>query len=268
MIGGRALGLQQGPHGDIVNAVRAPAGDEGDSDDHEAYGRETDQQHGRAHDRGGSERSQADPAADDPFGQRRADQHPGGPQSGQQAERGRAAFQRHDDKEHKGDIGNGGREHALAWKLAQSPRVTEVLVAPGNAGTATEARCRNVPVKVTDIEGLLALARDEGVSLTVVGPEVPLVAGVVDRFRAAGLRIFGPSRDAAQKIAAALRAGQSPADVGRANNITPAAFNETPRSAIGDAATALTAGHLPAPLILSTTWTLSSQQAAVGCAGE
>ena len=95
-------------------------------------------------------------------------------------------------------IGSGGRQHALAWKLAQSPRVTEVLVAPGNAGTATEARCRNVPVKVTDIEGLLALARDEGVSLTVVGPEVPLVAGVVDRFRAAGLRIFGPTAAAAQ----------------------------------------------------------------------
>lgn len=95
-------------------------------------------------------------------------------------------------------IGSGGREHALAWKLAQSPRVTEVLVAPGNAGTATEARCRNVPVKVTDIEGLLALARDEGVSLTVVGPEVPLVAGVVDRFRAAGQRIFGPTAAAAQ----------------------------------------------------------------------
>ena len=95
-------------------------------------------------------------------------------------------------------IGSGGREHALAWKLAQSPRVTEVLVAPGNAGTATEARCRNVPVKVTDIEGLLALARDEGVSLTVVGPEVPLVAGVVDRFRAAGHRIFGPTAAAAQ----------------------------------------------------------------------
>ena len=95
-------------------------------------------------------------------------------------------------------IGSGGREHALAWKLAQSPRVTEVIVAPGNAGTATEARCRNVPVKVTDIEGLLALARDEGVSLTVVGPEVPLVAGVVDRFRTAGLRIFGPTAAAAQ----------------------------------------------------------------------
>ncbi|AWH26810.1 phosphoribosylamine--glycine ligase [Stenotrophomonas sp. YAU14D1_LEIMI4_1] len=95
-------------------------------------------------------------------------------------------------------IGSGGREHALAWKLAQSPQVSEVLVAPGNAGTATEDKCRNVAVKVTDIDGLLALAQSEGVALTVVGPEVPLVAGVVDRFRAAGLRIFGPTAAAAQ----------------------------------------------------------------------
>jgi len=95
-------------------------------------------------------------------------------------------------------IGSGGREHALAWKIAQSARVSEVLVAPGNAGTATEAKCRNVAVKVSDIEGLLKLAQDEGVALTVVGPEVPLVAGVVDRFRAAGLRIFGPTAAAAQ----------------------------------------------------------------------
>ncbi|AKC86288.1 phosphoribosylamine--glycine ligase [Pseudoxanthomonas suwonensis] len=95
-------------------------------------------------------------------------------------------------------IGSGGREHALAWKLAQSPRVSEVIVAPGNAGTATEAGCRNAPVKATDIDGLLELAQREGVALTVVGPEVPLVAGVVDRFRAAGLRIFGPTAAAAQ----------------------------------------------------------------------
>jgi len=95
-------------------------------------------------------------------------------------------------------IGSGGREHALAWKLAQSPRVDEVIVAPGNAGTATEAKCRNVAVKVNDIEGLLALVQAEGVELTVVGPEVPLVAGVVDRFRLAGLRIFGPTAAAAQ----------------------------------------------------------------------
>lgn len=95
-------------------------------------------------------------------------------------------------------IGSGGREHALAWKLAQSPRVSEVIVAPGNAGTAREPRCRNAAVKVADIDGLLQLAQDEDVALTVVGPEVPLVAGVVDRFRAAGLRIFGPSAAAAQ----------------------------------------------------------------------
>ncbi|TCV96302.1 phosphoribosylamine--glycine ligase [Luteibacter rhizovicinus] len=95
-------------------------------------------------------------------------------------------------------IGSGGREHALAWKLRQSPRVSEVIVAPGNAGTALEPGLRNAPVAVTDIDGLLALARDEGVGLTVVGPEVPLVAGVVDRFDAAGLRCFGPSAAAAQ----------------------------------------------------------------------
>ena len=95
-------------------------------------------------------------------------------------------------------IGAGGREHALAWKLAQSPRVSEVIVAPGNAGTAREPRCRNAAVKVTDLDGLLRLAQDEDVALTVVGPEVPLVAGVVDRFRAAGLRIFGPTAAAAR----------------------------------------------------------------------
>ena len=95
-------------------------------------------------------------------------------------------------------IGSGGREHALAWKLAQSPRVSDVIVAPGNAGTAREPRCRNAAVKVDDLDGLLRLARQEDVALTVVGPEVPLVAGVVDRFREAGLRIFGPTAAAAQ----------------------------------------------------------------------
>ena len=95
-------------------------------------------------------------------------------------------------------IGSGGREHALAWKLAQSRRVSEVLVAPGNAGTATEGKCRNVGVDAKDIDGLLALVEREGVTLTVVGPEGPLVAGVVDRFRAAGHRIFGPTAQAAQ----------------------------------------------------------------------
>ncbi|HEV7779594.1 MAG TPA: phosphoribosylamine--glycine ligase [Luteibacter sp.] len=95
-------------------------------------------------------------------------------------------------------IGGGGREHALAWKLRQSPRVDEVIVAPGNAGTANEPGVRNAPVAATDIDGLLKLARDEGVGLTVVGPEVPLVAGVVDRFSEAGLRCFGPRAAAAQ----------------------------------------------------------------------
>lgn len=95
-------------------------------------------------------------------------------------------------------IGAGGREHALAWKLAQSPRVDEVLVAPGNAGTAREGKCRNVDVRATDIDALLALAEREGVALTVVGPEQPLVAGVVDAFRARGHRIFGPTAAAAQ----------------------------------------------------------------------
>ena len=95
-------------------------------------------------------------------------------------------------------IGAGGREHALAWKLAQSKRVSEVLVAPGNAGTATEAKCRNLDVKANDINGLVALVRSENITLTVVGPEAPLVAGVVDRFRIEGLRIFGPTASAAQ----------------------------------------------------------------------
>jgi phosphoribosylamine--glycine ligase len=95
-------------------------------------------------------------------------------------------------------IGGGGREHALAWKLAQSARVREVLVAPGNAGTAREAKCRNVPVAATDIAGLMTLARDENIRLTVVGPEGPLVAGVVDAFAAARLPCFGPRRNAAR----------------------------------------------------------------------
>jgi len=95
-------------------------------------------------------------------------------------------------------IGSGGREHALAWKIAQSPRVGEVLVAPGNAGTAREDKCRNVAVGATEIDRLVELVKQEGVALTVVGPEAPLVAGVVDRFRSEGLRIFGPTAAAAQ----------------------------------------------------------------------
>jgi phosphoribosylamine--glycine ligase len=89
-------------------------------------------------------------------------------------------------------IGGGGREHAIAWKLAQSPTVDEVLVAPGNAGTATESKTRNVAIAVTDFDRLVELAKREGVALTIVGPEVPLVGGVVDRFEAHGLKCFGP----------------------------------------------------------------------------
>ena len=95
-------------------------------------------------------------------------------------------------------IGAGGREHALAWKAAQSPKVEEVLVAPGNAGTAGEPRVRNVDIAADDILNLVALARNEGIGLTIVGPEAPLVAGVVDVFRDAGLRCFGPDKAAAQ----------------------------------------------------------------------
>ena len=95
-------------------------------------------------------------------------------------------------------VGGGGREHALAWKLAQSRNVEEVIVAPGNAGTGLEPRVRNAPVAADDIDGLLRLAREEHVGLTVVGPEGPLAAGIVDRFWASGQRIFGPRRQAAQ----------------------------------------------------------------------
>jgi phosphoribosylamine--glycine ligase len=95
-------------------------------------------------------------------------------------------------------IGGGGREHALAWKLRQSSQVDEVIVAPGNAGTAREPGVRNADVAVNDLDGLLQLAKREKIGLTVVGPEVPLVAGVVDKFRAAGLRVFGPRAIAAQ----------------------------------------------------------------------
>jgi len=91
-------------------------------------------------------------------------------------------------------VGSGGREHALAWKCAASPRVTQVLVAPGNAGTAREPKVRNVAVEATDIGQLVQLARSEGVALTIVGPEGPLVAGVVDAFEQNGLRCFGPRR--------------------------------------------------------------------------
>ena len=95
-------------------------------------------------------------------------------------------------------IGNGGREHALAWKAAQSPLADVVYVAPGNPGTALEPKLKNVNISVGDIAGLLEFAQSEKIDLTIVGPEAPLVAGVVDTFRKAGLRIFGPTQAAAQ----------------------------------------------------------------------
>ncbi len=95
-------------------------------------------------------------------------------------------------------VGGGGREHALAWKAAQSDRAEQVLVAPGNAGTAREPKMENVTVAADDLEGLLALARGREVDLTVVGPEAPLVAGIVDRFRAEDRLIVGPTQAAAE----------------------------------------------------------------------
>jgi len=93
-------------------------------------------------------------------------------------------------------IGSGGREHALAWKLKQSPRVREVYCAPGNAGIAATAQC--VDIGATDIDRLLSFVREVGIDLTIVGPEEPLCRGIVDRFEAAGLRIFGPRKQAAE----------------------------------------------------------------------
>src|SRR6218665_995709 len=93
-------------------------------------------------------------------------------------------------------IGSGGREHALAWKLAQSPKVQTVYVAPGNGGTALDEHLRNIAIP--EVKALADFAESEKIGLTVVGPEAPLAAGVVDEFRARGLRIFGPTKAAAQ----------------------------------------------------------------------
>ncbi len=95
-------------------------------------------------------------------------------------------------------IGAGGREHALGWKVAQNPEVTTVYIAPGNAGTALEPKLKNIDIKVEDINGLVQFAMRESITLTIVGPEAPLVIGVVDAFREAGLAIFGPTQAAAQ----------------------------------------------------------------------
>ena len=95
-------------------------------------------------------------------------------------------------------IGGGGREHALAWKAAQSPVADKVYVAPGNAGTAREPKLENVAIGAEDIDALLAFAKQNAIDLTIVGPEAPLVAGVVDAFTNAGLKCFGPTKGAAQ----------------------------------------------------------------------
>ena len=95
-------------------------------------------------------------------------------------------------------IGGGGREHALAWKAAQSPLADQVFVAPGNAGTSLEANLSNINIGAEDIPALLAFAQEKSIDLTIVGPEAPLVNGIVDQFEAVGLRIFGPSATAAQ----------------------------------------------------------------------
>ncbi len=117
-------------------------------------------------------------------------------------------------------IGNGGREHALAWKVAQSPRVQHVYVAPGNAGSALEHKVSNVEIAADDISGLVKFASDNKIDLTIVGPEGPLVLGVTDAFQQAGLRCFGPS-----KLAARLEGSKAfTKDFLKANNIPTAAY--------------------------------------------
>ena len=93
-------------------------------------------------------------------------------------------------------VGKGGREHAIAWKVAQSPLVKEVYIAPGNAGTAQVGK--NIPISPTDIENLVKFAKEEKIDLTVVGPEDPLAKGIADAFQREGLKIFGPTREGAQ----------------------------------------------------------------------
>jgi len=95
-------------------------------------------------------------------------------------------------------VGSGGREHALAWKASQSPNIEKVFVAPGNAGTAIEPKLENINIGVTDIEALINFAKSENIELTIIGPEAPLVIGIVDAFTEAGLACFGPSKGASQ----------------------------------------------------------------------
>ncbi len=95
-------------------------------------------------------------------------------------------------------VGNGGREHAIAWKLLQSQQVSEVICIPGNGGTASIARCQNIPLEVDDFEGINQIAQEQGITLVVVGPEVPLALGITDYLRSHGLAVFGPTRAGAQ----------------------------------------------------------------------
>jgi len=95
-------------------------------------------------------------------------------------------------------IGGGGREHALAWKLSQSPKVSKIFVAPGNAGTANEPKTENIAIDAEDIAALKTFAKQESIDLTVVGPEAPLVAGIVDEFNQSSLSIYGPTSATAQ----------------------------------------------------------------------
>src|SRR3989344_2568773 len=95
-------------------------------------------------------------------------------------------------------IGSGGREHAFVWKLAESQSVQKVFVAPGNAGTALEPECENIPINPMDFDGLIKFAKEHDVDITIVGPEAPLCAGIVDHFEEAGLSCFGPRKNAAQ----------------------------------------------------------------------
>ena len=95
-------------------------------------------------------------------------------------------------------VGSGGREHALSWKVSQSPKVDKVFVAPGNGGTELETLITNVDIQANDIEGLAEFALEEKIDLTIIGPEDPLVNGITDRFNQIGLKCFGPSKSAAQ----------------------------------------------------------------------
>jgi phosphoribosylamine--glycine ligase len=128
-------------------------------------------------------------------------------------------------------IGGGGREHALAWKLKQEEPTLELVAAPGNPGIAQVAEC--VPIPVTDLPGLLRLARDRAVDLTVVGPEAPLAAGIVDLFRDAGLPIFGPTKAAAEidpdQPVTSIRSMQSLVQTRLAPALPLVGFMSTPR---------------------------------------